>query len=130
MPWKPTVRPFENPPVTAQWDRKITYDDYTKMLQGFQPQSMDDKWLIFTDTPEDADGNIVVHAYWGRYNKEEYAITVVAGDFGKTDVKDWATIVKIAWKVEQWDGTLRSEDDAKESAVSFCRVLLKCAMEE
>ncbi|KAJ4293513.1 hypothetical protein N0V90_008796 [Kalmusia sp. IMI 367209] len=87
---------------------------------------MDDKWMVITDTPEDAQGNIVVHACWGLRNYERFALTVAAGDLNKTD----ATIIKIPWKVERSDGTNMSEKEAKDCGIGFCKELLKCAMEE
>ncbi|KAF2799898.1 hypothetical protein K505DRAFT_320843 [Melanomma pulvis-pyrius CBS 109.77] len=122
--------PFETPPATAQWGRTVTHDDYTKMLQGFQPQSMDDKWTIKADTPEDAQGNTVVHAYFGRQNYEEIALTIATGDPNKIECLDWATITKISWKVEHPGGTELTEKEAKERAISLCKGLLRCAMEE
>ncbi|KAF2708437.1 hypothetical protein K504DRAFT_535039 [Pleomassaria siparia CBS 279.74] len=122
--------PFETPPAMAQWGRTVTYDDYNKMLQGFRPRSMDDKWTMKADTPEDAQGNTVVHAYFGRQNYEEIALTIVTGDPNETEAKDWATIAKISWKVEHPGGTELTEEDAKARAIRLCKGLLGCAMEE
>jgi len=86
--------------------------------------------VIITDAPEDAQGNIVVHAYFGVKNNEEYALTVAAGDANKTDAKDWATITEISWKAEQPDGTKTTEEKAKDSVIWVCKVLLGCVMED
>jgi hypothetical protein len=125
------VIPFETPPVTAQWGRTITYEDYNKMLQGYRPDSMDDKWFVKTNKPEDAQGDIVVHAYWGWSSHEMIALTVTAGDPSKTDAKEWATITQIAWR-KVWPGSEEemSEAKAKRNGVGFCNHLLKCSLEE
>jgi hypothetical protein len=122
--------PFETPPATAQWDRTITHEDYNKILQGHQPQQMEDKWTIVTDVPEDAQGNTVVHVYFGWKRREELSFEIAAGDTSKPEAKDWATIVKISWKVEHPGGLMTSENEAKATAVGLCNGLLGCTMEE
>lgn len=101
------------------------------MLQGYRPGSMEDKWFVKTDKPEDAQGNIVVHAYWGWSSLEMIALTVTPGDPSKTDGKDWATITQIAWR-KVWPGNEEemSEAEAKRNGVGFCNHLLKCSLEE
>ena len=101
------------------------------MLQGYRPDSMEDKWFVKTDKPEDAQGTIVVHAYWGWSSHEMIALTVTAGDPSKTDDKEWATITQIAWR-KVWPGSEEemSEAKAKRNGVGFCNHLLKCSLEE
>lgn len=101
------------------------------MLQGYRPDSMEDKWFVKTDKPEDAQDTIVVHAYWGWSSHEMIALTVTAGDPSKTDAKEWATITQIAWR-KVWPGSEEemSEAKAKRNGVGFCNHLLKCSLEE
>lgn len=126
----PTYIPFEIPPGTAQWDRTMTHEDYNKMLQGHKPQMMEDKWTIKTDVPEDAQGNTVLHVYFGWTPRESISLDIAAGDPSKTEAKDWATIVKISWKIEHAGGLKVSEEEAKTSAIRLCNNLLGCALEE
>jgi hypothetical protein len=97
------------------------------MLEGFLPTDMDDKWMVVTDTP-DAQGNTVVRACRSWTSQEMYLLTIEAGNANETESKDWATIVKISWDEHQ-AGTKISEEKAKRSAISFCKVLLGCEME-
>ncbi|KAF2639442.1 hypothetical protein P280DRAFT_470117 [Massarina eburnea CBS 473.64] len=121
------VLPLENP-VTAEWGRTITHNDYNKMLKGFMPQDMDEKWMIATDTPG-AQGNTVVHICRSWTSKEQYALTISAGNPNDTDAKDWGKIVKISWN-DKFMGMFISEEEAKKEAVGFCKWLLRCELED
>ena len=120
------VHPLENP-ATAQWGRTLTHSDYSKMLKGFSPQDMEDRWMILTDTP-DAQGNTVVHAYRSWTSQEQFSLTIAVGNPNKTEAKDWATIVKISWN-EQPGEIQITEEEAKEFAVNLCKGLLVCGLE-
>jgi hypothetical protein len=126
----PSTVPLETPMATAQWNRTITYEDYTKMLQGHKPQAMEDKWAIKTEAPQDTQGNAVLHVYLGWTRHEQISLEIAVGDPNKTDVEDWATIIKISWKVEHPHGHKVSEEEAKTMAVGLCNHLLGCALEE
>lgn len=119
------VHPLKNP-ATAQWGRTLTHSDYNKMLKGFMPQDMDDKWMVITDTP-DAQGNTVVHICRSWTSQEHFSLTVAAGNSNETGAKDWATIVKISWN-EQSGGVQITEEEAKESAVNLSKGLLGCGL--
>lgn len=114
--------PFKTPPATAEWDRTITHEEYTKLLKGYTPQMMEDKWTIKADSI-DAQGNIVLHFYFGWSDHERIALDITPGDPDKTDAKEWATIVKISWADEELpfgSGRKISEYDAKRNAINLC----------
>jgi hypothetical protein len=99
-------------PARAQWNHPLSHSDYTKMLRGFKPADMDDRWMIITDTP-DKQGNTVVHVYRSWTSIE------------KTGGKAWATIVEIAW--DKYPGEQEvTEEEIKELAPRLCRGLLEC----
>jgi hypothetical protein len=131
MVWKPTVRAFEVPPATAEWDFTITHDDYNNILPGFNPRNMDDKWTAVADPP-DEQGNTVLHFYLGGRNHEEYALTLTPGklDPNGDESKDWGSITKIAWKEVLPGGSTVSEKEAKSSAISLCNYVLDCKIEK
>jgi hypothetical protein len=126
---KPKSVPFDKPPATAQWDYTIRYDDYTKLLAGYLAQSMDEKWTILTDAPEDGQSNAIVHIYFGWKNYEEMALTVKPGDPNDTTAEEWATITEIAWKEEHPGPLITSEAEAKSRAIRMCNALCGCALE-
>lgn len=131
MVWKPTVRPFEVPPATAEWGFTITHDDYKNILQGFNPRNMDDKWTAVADAP-DEQGNTIVHFYIGGKNREEVALTITAGKLepNEHEAKEWGSIARIAWKEELPGGTIVSEKSAKSMAINLCNCVLNCKIEK
>jgi hypothetical protein len=114
---------FLENPATAQWGHTLTHSDYNKMVKGFRPQNMDDKWMIVTDTP-DAQGNIVVRLCrsWGA--KEYFSLTVAPGNPNETEGKDWATVVKISWDEKLMGQT--DEEEAKQMVINLCKGFLGC----
>lgn len=48
MDWD--VKPFENP-TSASWDVPLSRRVLNRLLLGFMPQDMDDKWFIYTTFP-------------------------------------------------------------------------------
>jgi hypothetical protein len=123
------VNPLVNP-TTAQWAHPLTHSDYSKILKGFLPRDMDDKWMIVTDTP-DADGNTVVHICRSWSSNEHYSLSIAAGSSNDIEAKDWATIAEISWSKESlgYLGEETTEEEAKESAIAFCKHFLDCTME-
>ena len=111
-------------PSRAQWNQPLSHSDYTKMLRGFTPADMDDRWMIITDTP-DKQGNTVVHVYRSWTSIENFSLTILAGDLEKTEGKAWAAIVEIAWDKHP-GGQEVTEEEIKELASGLCRGLLEC----
>jgi hypothetical protein len=123
----PTIRPLENP-STAQWGLAITHSDYEKMVKGWKPTSMDDKWMVVTDAP-DAQGNTVVHICRSWLGHEIYSFTVEAGDPNHTEAKDWGKIVEISWK-DPFAGLPVMEEEAKDTAINYCKGMLRCELKD
>ncbi|KAF1976330.1 hypothetical protein BU23DRAFT_551787 [Bimuria novae-zelandiae CBS 107.79] len=111
-------RPMENP-TTAKWDVPLKHAEYTKILKGFQPRDMDDKWLIHADVP-DTQGNTTVRFFRSWTGYEQIALDIVAGSPSETDADIWAKIVSITWDKRNEPGTfLSTEEEAKEVAVAL-----------
>jgi hypothetical protein len=124
-------RPLENS-ATAPWGRKITHSDYTKMLGGFMPEMMEQRWMAEADTP-DAQGNTIVQFLRSWTSRQMCLLTIEAGDSNKTEDKNWATIVDISWDKSGWGrcwGPDTTEEEAKRSALLFCRQLMNCELED
>jgi hypothetical protein len=113
-------------PATAKWGLTLTFDDYNKMLKGFTPQMMEQKWQIIADTTQD---DTFVHFYRSWTGKEQILLTIKAGDPDNTEVKDWATIVEISW-LEQPGNLLIEEEQAKRIAVNLSISCLGCKLED
>ncbi|MCJ1251614.1 hypothetical protein MMC30_008849 [Trapelia coarctata] len=120
--WK-NIKPFKNP-VSAPWNVAIPPGELPKILNGFRPREMEDKWIVYTDGP-DAEGRAVVHFHrsWTGYKFVELEIEVdrEAGVSGG-EVEGSARIVKIVFEPhEDLDG--RTEE-AKRTAREVCRWVL------
>jgi hypothetical protein len=114
-------------PLTADWRCTITYSDYNKMLKGWMGESMDDKWMVFTDTP-DNEGNTVVHVCRSWTGIENFSLKIVAGNPNETEAKEWGTTVQISWLeyTRSIPETKVTEEDVKKRARGLCRRLLGC----
>ncbi|KAF9731659.1 hypothetical protein PMIN06_012141 [Paraphaeosphaeria minitans] len=110
--------------ATAEWGLTIKHTDYEKLLGGFKPRSMDDKWLCISDAP-DARGNMTIHWYrsWGHV--ECYKVLVEVQDPNQTEGNDWAKLSNIAWE-KILGGLEVSEEEAKEDVVDLCRNFVGC----
>lgn len=100
---KPIVRP-----VKAAWDVSLTKSEYAKLLKGFTPQMMEDKWTCQAEKP-DSYGNTVVHLAggWGAFGM--YELKIRGGNP--------ARIVQIKWETDKEN---ISEHQAKKSALNLC----------
>lgn len=124
----PTYHPIRDP-VTSEWGLAITRADYDKLLQGFRPRDMDDKWLCITDKP-DAHGNTTVHWYRSWTDTEQFAITMEVDKADKSKGDDtWARFSRISWEREV--GSLEVPlEEAKESIVNLSRGYVGCKLEK
>lgn len=114
-------------PASAEWGLIVKRTDYEKLLEGFTPRDMDDKWLCITDKPN-AQGNTTIHWYRSWTHTEQFAITVEVGGSTQTESNDWAKLGKITW--EKAVGSLDVPvEEAKESVVNLCRGLMGCELE-
>jgi hypothetical protein len=120
-------REYLEDPETAQWDLTLTFDDYNKMLKGFTPERMEQKWQIIADAP-DTQGNTVIHFFRSWTQIENISLTIKAGDPDKTEVKDWATIVEISW-LKQPGYIPIEEEKAKRMAVNLSNNFMDCELE-
>ena len=70
-------------PVTSAWDVPIPCTELSKLINGFQPRAMEDKWFVYVDG-SDAQGNAVVHMFrsWTENKMAELKIHVPLDDDG------------------------------------------------
>lgn len=108
----PTRIPMANP-VTAAWEVPISSTDHSKLLKGFSPRDMDDRWYLHADAP-DAQGNAVLRMCRSWTGHEQIALTV-----------QQTKISQIQWNKQE--GV--EEKDAKDLAKGLCKGLLGCDLE-
>lgn len=104
--------PMENP-ATAAWEVPISEADHSKLLKGFWPRDMDDKWHLHADNP-DTEGNSVLRMYRSWTGAEQIALTV-----------QQTKITQIQWNQQGEVG----EKEAKDLAKALCQGLLGCDLE-
>lgn len=115
--------------VTASWNLGISRNDVEKLLRGFKPTAMEDRWMCRADAP-DARGDFVVHVHrsWTRDEVLRMKVVLAAqdGDGASADTDErHATITEITW--EKGEGSfLATEVEVKDLATGLCRGLMGC----
>ncbi|KAJ9610456.1 hypothetical protein H2200_005233 [Cladophialophora chaetospira] len=109
------TKPIEKP-ATAAWDQLIPHPEIPKLLLGFQPRAMEDKWFVYTDGP-DAQGNGVVHMFrsWTGMKMIEARFTVRLDDDGEVAKQD-ARFTELVWETAHG----LTEDEAVDMARGVC----------
>lgn len=116
-------------PITAPWNIGISRSDVEKLLRGFKPTAMEDRWMCRADAP-DARGDFVVHVHRSWTGDELLRMNMVLavpdgdGTSAHTDERH-ATISDITW--DRGEGSfLATEVEAKDLATRVCRGVLGC----
>lgn len=122
--WK--TKPFQTP-MAAAWDRSIPRSELRKLLQGFKPDAMEDKWFVYADGPDEQRGDVVVHMHrsWTGYKMVELRLEVEKeldggveekeGE-GEAEAEEGCGITEITW--EAANGV--TEEEAREIAKGVC----------
>ena len=113
-------------PITAEWGITIKRTDYEKLLEGFSPRDMDDKWMCKTDKP-DSEGNTTIHWYrsWGNMEVYNAVLEVIPN---QTEDKDYAKFTKITWE-RKFAGLDVPPEEAKGDVANLCRGFVGCELE-
>ncbi|KAI3400382.1 hypothetical protein diail_3399 [Diaporthe ilicicola] len=116
-------------PATAPWNLGISRNDVEKLLRGFKPAAMEDRWMCRADAP-DARGDFVVHVHRSWTGDEAFRMNVVLAVVGsdKTSAnidERHATITDITWDRGE-SSFLATEVEAKDLATSVYRGVLGC----
>jgi hypothetical protein len=114
---------FETP-VTSTWNIRIPRTELPKLINGFVPRAMEDKWFVYADGP-DAQGNAVVHMFrsWTRHKMAELKIKVPLDEDGEFMEED-SKITGIMWESNQERRTNQTEEGAKAMAREVCNWVL------
>lgn len=116
-------------PTTAPWNLDISRSDVEKLLRGFKPTAMEDRWVCSADAP-DARGDFMVHVHRSWTGDEVLRMNVVLavpdGAEGSAHTKEHhATINDITWDSGE-NSFLATEEEAKDLATGVCRGVLGC----
>jgi hypothetical protein len=115
-------------PLTAPLNIPISHTDVEKIKVGSRSQSMDDKWDLLVEDP-DEDGNLSLHIIRNWLQEECYVLHVVPKlNSASTDDEGTAKIERITWEGNK-GGLQCDAEQAKMEAVILCRMRLGCEFE-
>ncbi len=112
-------------PLTAPWDLPISDADVEKLKVGFKSRSMDDKWDILIEDPDEND-NISIHIIRNWLQEECYILHIVPKP--SNDDGGSAKIQSITWEGNK-AGLQCDAEQAKKEAVILSRGRLHCEFE-
>ncbi|RSL47256.1 hypothetical protein CEP54_013495 [Fusarium duplospermum] len=113
-------------PKSMPWKARLSGSDMTKLLKGFQPSEMEQKWVIAASGPDDK-GIIDVHLCrsWTSYEIYTVRVRVLAGEDGKPGdaEKNRGEVFEILYETSnEFNNTCDSE--IEDMAVGLCRGFL------
>ncbi|CAI9631342.1 unnamed protein product [Alternaria burnsii] len=111
-------------PGTASWDVSISEADFAKLIAGFESQSMDDKWNVWSEE-ESHGGDMLVHFARSWTGQKVWILHLEANEGeGNTGGK----IKGITWAQKLGEIHI-SEEQGKRDATIMSRALLGCEVE-
>ena len=116
--------------VQSVWNVPILPDQLPKLLNGFLPRQMEDKWVVYADGP-DAEGRAMVHMIrsWTRSKIIEIVIDG-AGNYGEKEMEVQPRITGITWESSKDVVRIQDEKGAKAMARETCNWVLGVALPE
>lgn len=118
-------------PMTAPWGLRIADSDFRSLIQGFQPEVMEDRWMCCTDGP-DQQGSILVHIYRSWTGREQFQLKAKTPIDNEKEVggteRRGAEITDIIWDQGEVPNEV-GEEEAKSLATMVCRHILGCKLE-
>ncbi|RGP80050.1 ATP-dependent dna helicase [Fusarium longipes] len=117
-------------PLSAKWDIRVPGPEMIKLIYGFCPRDMDDRWVCYTDGP-DKEGNIRVRICrsWTRMERVALIGQVPAEAYKneKAILREGGVISEIIWeKPGKNEHDPMDEKGAKEFVVGFSKALMDC----
>ncbi|KAL2846857.1 hypothetical protein BJY01DRAFT_213091 [Aspergillus pseudoustus] len=110
-------------PVTSPWDLDIPESEIPKLLNGFRPQDMDDKWFVYADGP-DAAGDASLHLFrsWTGFKVAEVKIKVPVDE--EDGINGDARMIEIIWEANNERIRNQTETSTKSMVVDVCKWVL------
>jgi hypothetical protein len=114
-------------PRSAPWVVEISPNDLKKLIKGFSPRDMDDKWAIQTEGPNRR-GDYMVHfrRSWTSYPIVAINVHAEFNDSGRWKAGTRPRIVQMFWETDtkRWNVDQKNaQAEAKEVATNLCRGL-------
>ena len=117
-------------PITSPWKATIAPKDLPKLLNGFKPGEMEDKWFVYADGP-DANGDAVVHFHrsWTGLKVVALKIKIPLDEDGEVEETD-SLVTDVIWESDGNGIRGPSLDTAKKSAKDVCSWVLDVKVKE
>ncbi|KAF1826753.1 uncharacterized protein K489DRAFT_313489 [Dissoconium aciculare CBS 342.82] len=108
-------------PRTIQWRIPISNSDFQRLIQGFSPSCMEERWVIESEYLDEGNAHRVrFMRSWTRNPYHELFI--------KEGEKGYAIESLVYESVDESDQEI-TEDEAKELVISLARGWLECGIE-
>jgi hypothetical protein len=120
-------------PITSTWNATVPATEIGKLLHGFRPQAMEDKWFVYAEGPdelEEKDGIARVHMYrsWTGFKLVELKMTLPV-DLVEKGESAGARITEIIWESDDDRIGHPTEEGSKRMAVEVCRWVMGVNLE-
>jgi hypothetical protein len=115
-------------PLRASWKIPLLSEQVLPLLKGFQPESMDDKWAIWSEGPDERGRcKVLMCRSWTGHRIFEVEVSLKKlergdGRRGNRDIGGWIT--GLVWEENKDVARVESERDAKSIVRSVCKVFL------
>jgi len=115
------TEPFEIP-ITSTWDQIIPWAEVPKLLNGFRPMAMEDKWYVYAEGP-DARGHAIVHLSrsWTGYKIADVKLAMPLNGKGGVVADADARFTEITWESSPARHNNQTERGLKEMVVNVFR---------
>jgi hypothetical protein len=112
------------------WSVPIAADKLVRLLNGFYPNAMEDKWFIYADGP-DVDGDIALHMHRSWTGDEKIKLDIRTVGDSKEESEAWkAEITAVTWETDETKTKWPSEEMAKFQALEGCNWVLGVKLAE
>jgi hypothetical protein len=117
------LQPFSKP-VTMPWDISIPRAEVWKLLNGFDPSAMEDKWMVYAEGP-DSEGKCIIrmHRSWTGDQIVAVKLQLQVGDDGQVKDDD-GKFYEITWESDESVWGTPGEEIAKSTALGICNWVL------
>ncbi|KAH8896839.1 hypothetical protein GQ53DRAFT_743383 [Thozetella sp. PMI_491] len=123
------VKPFSKP-ITSQWDVSVPHSELEKLLNGFAPREMEDKWLICAEGPDtQGDASVRMYRSWTGFPNLELKLKIPLDADGKVK-NESAKVVELVWESDENIRRGQTEETAKEVAEGVCEWILGVKLEK
>jgi hypothetical protein len=107
-------------PVETTWDQAVPRTEVPKIINGFKPGAMEDKWFVYSDGP-DANGKVAMYMYrsWTGYKLFEVEMQIEMNEEFEPADKD-AKFTKIVYETDETKFRNAGAGSAKDMVNKVC----------